>query len=167
MEKTPEVIIETILPSGRGLRFVPIDTSRLLEITERASSGLSPADVQNPIKLQLEISKETVATCVRGITARPLTLEYKPVPPAKEGEAPVRVPDMEKTLLKYRDPEKRAWRALGYQQLVTDGPDHMLTVFSNPADWNAVAKRINGASGGGPGTIDPFAGQSLTLTTGL
>lgn len=155
----PEIVYESILPSGRGIRFVACDTRRTLEITERAADHLPKGDKSSTILVTLEIQKETVASCVRGVTHRALEIKMK----AAVGDQPP-LPDLEATLAEWRDPSKNAWKALSYAQLTVDGEDHMLEVFKDIREWSAVQDRINAASRGGAVLDDPFRGLTSIRT---
>lgn len=162
-----ETIFESILPSGHGIRFAVADTKLTLDITERAAGFLPRGETPDPIKLQIEVSKETIATCVRGISYRPLEIKMKPADPSApvvNGIAMPPTPDLEATLLEYRDPAKKAWKELSYLTLTADGPNHMLEVFNDPRDWRAALDRINSASRRGALLDDPFRGLTSIRT---
>jgi hypothetical protein len=167
MAKKPEEVFEALLPSGRGLRFVKINTRLLLDITERAA-GLLP-EKANQTQQAIAIEKEMVATCVRGVTWRPLDLkllERPAPPPPPEGEQSERTPppevDLEATFAPHRDPSRRSWRDLGYATLIADGDSNMLEVFDEASEWEAVLERINSASG--RRGLDPFKGLRTRTT---
>lgn len=165
-----EIVWEHILPDGRGIRFVRCSTRLMLGINERAAEeiGVVPGAV-NMAKLENAIQKETIATCVRGITIAPLDPVYKDAREATEDEKaksqrPPQTIDLEATMAPYRtEPRSKVWKSLGYQSLTTDGDDHMLELFDDGAVWLAVLERIGMASRQAGGTLsDPFKATAST-----
>jgi hypothetical protein len=167
MAKEPEEVFEALLPSGRGVRFVKINIRLLMDITERASSSLHDKATQTQQGIAVE--KEIVATCIRGVTWRPLERKFKKglaAPAEAEGAALAQaLPpelDLEATFAPHRDPAKRTWRDLAYATLIADGDSNMFEIFDEPAEWNAVLDRVNAASG--RSGADPFKGLRTRTT---
>jgi hypothetical protein len=160
-----DIVFEHILPSGHGIRFVKADTRRMLEITQRAAESLPapvPGQPHSDVRLRIEVQKETLATCLRGLTFRPVTPVFKEAPPAVEGQlSPPPQVDLEATLAQYRDPAKNAWRMVGYSELIKDGPTNLLSLLSEMRDFNGALARISAADGGVQ-LEDPFAGLPST-----
>jgi hypothetical protein len=167
-----EIVWEHVLPSGRGVRFVRCSTRLLLDLTERAAEAAAPVPGMpvSQAKLMRRINEETVATCVRGITTRPLEMVYVDAREATDeekaaGQKPPKAPDLEATFAKYRqEPGSRIWKSLGYASLTTDGDDHLLELFDDPLEFKAVLQRINASTiaQGGGATTDPFSGLPST-----
>lgn len=152
-----QVMFLSLLPSGRAIRFLKLDTQRMLEATERSAIGV---DGESKTAAAIALSKEIVATCLRGVSRRKLELKFKSEKTADDKE--IAVVDVDATLKPAVEAEDGFWIDLGYGELTADGPNSMFKLFPEMDDWKALQQRFQAAGGGSK--IDPFVGKVLMLT---
>lgn len=173
-----------LLPDGRAIRVLKMDSEKMLDMMERIGSALPPVkpgeqavvDGTVQAKIAKATQRATVAMCVTGITRSPIKLTMKMRPPtaaeleeAKGADAPapteIETVDLDASLTPLLDPADARWTALGEQQLENSEDDlYMHKLFDEPAAWKAVIQRISSAGGGS--IIDPFAGKLLRTSSG-
>jgi len=182
--KKKEIVCLGLLPSGRAVRVVKMNSKRMLDMIERVGSmapmpraGEKPPELDGKAmaKMSKATQRATIAMCVKGITLDPVTLVIKKRPPTEEEraagtDAEVEYVDVDASLAPYKDTEAKEfkrWVPLGEQQLEDEANEdglYMHDLFDDPAEWNAVLNRIKHA--GGSSSIDPFVGKMLKTSAG-
>lgn len=177
-----------LLPDGRAVRVLKMDSQRMLELMERVGGALPVvAPGEKAIvdgKVQAKISKHTqmatIGMCVRQVTRGPVEFVTKKRAPTAEevgqakaaGQAaPKHVNDgidFDATLRPLAENENDPrWISVGEQELENldaSNDKSMFSLFSDPACWKAVLARISEAGGGA--SSDPFAGKLLRSFSG-
>jgi hypothetical protein len=141
---------ETVLPSGRCVRFTALKTRQKLDLERRIAQMKGDG---------FSSSVQTVATCVVAYTD-PQPMEHMPLVDDKGKEVEgVTVVDIDKTLDKV--PEN-AWRKTSFLELTSEGSGHCTEVFDRLPDWEAVCQAITRAAGYGEADVGLMAGKART-----
>src|SRR5437867_3755646 len=122
-------IYESVLPSGRGVRFVRLRTKEFLSCNERVSAKLGDTKDPGGTRQSNLFAKEIIATCLKAVTAK--ALEWKE---GADGEV-----DIDAML------DKAKWQTVTYTDLATDGPLSFDVLFEELHDFTSMTSLINGA----------------------
>ncbi len=131
---------ETVLPSGRAVRLDPLTTRKSLEI-ERTVAAIKGDGVTGAI--------QQAASVLKAYTPTPVALKFVRREAVKDGQKVLEdtdVVDLDATL---EAVPAGAWKPTVYADLVTEGPGHVLEVFSQVPDWNALEQAIRRSAGYG------------------
>jgi hypothetical protein len=125
-------IYESVLPSGRGIRFNKLRTKDYLAIQERVAMKLSglPEAVATARHTML-FMREIICTCVTAVTEKPLAWKED-----ADGS-----PDVDAMLNKVK------WDTVAYTDLVSaDGWKSFDKLFDELDDFHAAGELIQGAA---------------------
>jgi hypothetical protein len=149
---------ETILPTGRAIRYKALQTRGKLEIDKAVGPEGTTEDVM----------KQTVVRCVVAYT-KPLDVVHKEETRTvqKDGanvEVKVRVADVDAML--EAATEKKLWIDATPQTFAVEGDTNFYEVFDNVFDFQVALAAIQNASGAGMKDAGLLAGKARTVSVG-
>lgn len=141
--------IETVLPSGRGVRIEALKTAEYLAAQKRAARQTGNG---NDTEMALALSEELLKVSLRAYT-NPL-----PIVDGKDG-----LPDIDAML--DAATKANAWQPVTYEELIVkDGPRCLTTLFSDPSDFFALTSVASGTLAPGQGRLAAVAGKKRVVS---
>lgn len=155
-----QTLYQSLLPSGRAVRVARLRTQQYLAIQQRVSAKVGDRKDPGGGLAKSFAAIDIVATCLKEITAKPLVLKYREVPPTPEEleAAPDAKPrtelDIDATLA---GATKDCWVQVTYGELVKrDGEQSIDALLDEVPDFDHVVALAMGA-----GVTDPTKGMNL------
>lgn len=133
-------ILESILPSGRGIRVERIRTGAFRAANKRAAQ----LGATTGMAFGNDINHELLLASLVGTTMAPLAIIFR----KDEQGAETTSIDLDATL---EAVSPQAWTPHNYQALITSGPTALDEVLADPADYQAAVGLVGQAvMGSGP-----------------
>lgn len=131
--------IKAVLPSGRGLWLEKLDTRQYRAVNRRVATKLGSE--ATGFQMSDALGHEMLLASLRGVTEQPI-----PTILGKDGEA-----DIDAMLESVAD--DKFWLKPTFEQLVTEGPLEIETLFGEPTDYLVATQLSVGETLGGGGAF--------------